>query len=41
MSTEQVLLQRSESKSELCGSESSLSVYEVPPVETQDADHSI
>ncbi len=31
MSIEQTLLDRSESKCELCGSESNLSVYEIPP----------
>jgi protein PhnA len=41
MSTEQALLQRSESKCELCGSDSNLSIYEVPPVESADADHNI
>jgi len=32
MNTEQILLIRSDSKCELCSSESNLSVYEVPPV---------
>lgn len=41
MSTEQSLHQRSQSKCELCGSESKLHVYDVPPVETTDADHAI
>jgi protein PhnA len=41
MSTEQTLHQRSQSKCELCGSESELHVYEVPPIKTADADHAI
>lgn len=41
MNTEQALLQRCDSKCELCGSDTDLMVYEVPPVETPDADHSI
>jgi len=41
MSTEQTLQQRSQSKCELCGSESELRVYEVPPVAITDADHAI
>jgi protein PhnA len=41
MSIEKTLLQRSESKCELCGSEAELNVYEVPPIETADADHAI
>jgi protein PhnA len=41
MSTEQTLRQRSQSKCELCGSNSELHVYDVPPVETADADHAI
>ncbi len=41
MSIEQTLLQRSDSKCELCGSTDELSSYEVAPVETADADHCI
>jgi len=41
MITEQTLLQRSQSKCELCSSESELHVYDVPPVETADVDHAI
>lgn len=41
MSTEQLLQQRSQSKCELCGSELELSVYEIPPVATADANHAI
>jgi len=41
MSVEQTLQQRSQSKCELCSSESELRVYDVPPAETTDADHSI
>jgi len=41
MTIEQTLRERSESKCELCGSDTNLQVYEVPPVETADADHSI
>ena len=41
MSIEQTLLQRSNSKCELCGSESELKTYDVPPVDTADADHAI
>jgi len=38
MNTEQILLARSDSKCELCASESKLSVYEVPPVTDTSAD---
>ncbi|RKZ88709.1 MAG: hypothetical protein DRQ39_02035 [Gammaproteobacteria bacterium] len=38
MNTEQILLDRSDSKCELCASESKLSVYEVPPVTDTSAD---
>ncbi|MFC1751047.1 PhnA domain-containing protein [Pseudomonadota bacterium] len=38
MSTEQALMQRSESKCELCGADNDLSVYEVPPVDSATAD---
>jgi len=41
MSIEQTLLQRSDSKCELCGSTEELSSYEVAPVKTVDADHCI
>jgi len=41
MDTEQTLLARSNSKCELCGSESTLSVYEVPPVTDAYADQCI
>jgi protein PhnA len=41
MSIEQTLLQRSQSKCELCSSEAELRVYDIPPVETSDADHAI
>ncbi len=41
MNTEQVLLQRCESKCELCTSELNLVVYEVPPVNAPDADHCV
>ncbi|OUR65736.1 PhnA domain protein [Methylophaga sp. 42_25_T18] len=41
MSIEQTLLQRSNSKCELCSSESGLKTYNVPPVDTADADHAI
>lgn len=37
MNIEQALMQRSESKCELCGSDADLTVYEVPPVDTPDA----
>jgi protein PhnA len=40
MNSEQSLLDRSDSKCELCASESKLSVYEVPPVDTS-ASHCI
>jgi len=41
MSTEQTLLTRSDSKCELCTSESNLSVYEVPPTSDGSADQAI
>jgi len=41
MSTEQTLLQRSGSKCELCGSESNLSVYALPPEEDNSAEKSV
>lgn len=41
MTTEQVLLDRSGSKCELCTSENDLSVYDVPPDSDQSADQSI
>lgn len=41
MSIEQELLKRSDSKCELCGSDSDLSVYEVPPVSSPDVNNSI
>tara|TARA_R110001606_G_scaffold346892_5_gene496117 strand:+ start:79096 stop:79701 length:606 start_codon:yes stop_codon:yes gene_type:complete len=41
MNTEQTLLTRSDSKCELCNSESNLSVYEVPPVTDANADQCI
>lgn len=41
MNNEQALRQRSGAKCELCGSESDLMVYAVPPAQTPDADHSI
>ena len=41
MSIEQTLLQRSNSKCELCGSESDLKTYDVPPADTADAEHAI
>lgn len=41
MSFEQALMQRADSKCELCSSSDQLSVYEVPPVETSSADNSI
>jgi len=41
MSIEQTLNERSGSKCELCGAESNLSIYEVPPVTDSSADKSI
>lgn len=41
MNTEQALLQRCNSKCELCSSDSNLVVYEVPPVNNPGADNSI
>ena len=41
MSIEKTLLQRSNSKCELCGSESDLKTYDVPPADTADAEHAI
>lgn len=41
MSIEQTLIERSGNKCELCGSESSLSVYEVPPVTESSSDKSV
>ena len=41
MSIEHTLFQRSNSKCELCGSESDLAPLNVPPVETADADHAV
>lgn len=41
MNIEQTLLQRSDSKCELCGSESNPAVYEVPPVTDTSADKCI
>jgi len=41
MSIEQTLLQRSNSKCELCGSESELKTYDIPPVDIADAEHAI
>lgn len=41
MSTEQALLERSESKCELCSATENLGVYEVPPNSTGSADDSI
>ena len=41
MNTEQVLLQRSNSTCELCTSESSLAVYQIPPVADTSADQCI
>lgn len=41
MDTEQLLLQRSASKCELCGSSSKLSVYEIPPVSIATEENSI
>jgi len=41
MTTEQTLRERSGAKCELCGSDADLQVYEIPPVESADADHSI
>ena len=41
MTVEKTLLARSDSKCELCASEDSLSVYEIPPVTTANADQSV
>jgi len=41
MNIEQTLLERCHSKCELCGAESALSVYEVPPVNDADAEQCI
>ncbi|MDF1588557.1 MAG: PhnA domain-containing protein [Gammaproteobacteria bacterium] len=41
MTTKQTLLQRSESKCELCNSEDNLSVYEVPPNTNADPDNCV
>ncbi len=41
MTTEQTLMQRCESKCELCGSDSNLGVYEIPPVTNPGPDNSI
>lgn len=41
MTTEQTLLQRSQSKCELCNSEDNLSVYEVPPNTNDDPDNCV
>jgi len=41
MNTEQALLQRCNSKCELCSASSNLAVYEVPPVGSPNADNSI
>ncbi len=41
MSTEQALLQRCESKCELCGADADLSVYEVQPSDVPGADSSV
>ena len=41
MTIEQDLMQRVDSKCELCGADSELSVYEVPPVETVNADNCV
>lgn len=41
MMTEQTLMQRCDSKCELCGSDSNLAVYEVPPVTNPGPDNSI
>ncbi len=41
MNTEQALLQRCDSKCELCASGSNLTVYEVPPVDVPRVDNSI
>jgi len=41
MSTEQTLLQRSGSKCELCGSESNLSVYALPPEDEDSVEKSV
>jgi protein PhnA len=41
MNTEQALLQRCDSKCELCASDSNLMVYAVPPVDEPDVTHSI
>jgi len=41
MTTEQLLLQRSESKCELCNSEDNLSIYAVPPSVNDDPDQCV
>jgi protein PhnA len=41
MSIEKSLMQRSESKCELCASDANLSVYAVPPVESPGVDNSV
>jgi len=41
MNTKQAMLQRCDSKCEMCGSDANLSVYEVPPVENPGVDNSI
>lgn len=41
MTIEQTLLDRSNSCCELCGSDTALSVFDVPPVTVADADHAI
>ncbi len=41
MSIEQTLMQRCDSKCELCTSDKNLSVYEVPPVSDPDSDKSV
>ena len=41
MTIEQTLMQRSESKCELCTSEANLSVYDVPPVGDANSDHCV
>lgn len=41
MSTEQILMTRSESKCELCGATDSLAVYPVPPTSVDSADESV
>lgn len=38
---EQSLLQRSNSKCELCGSDTNLKTYDIPPIETTDPDHAL